>query len=48
MIAAGRIGASDWALKELRRISSSPKSDGLMADRLARVLSAIDESRNTP
>lgn len=48
MVAAGRIGASDWALQELRRIASSPRSDGLMADRLARVLSAIDESGNKP
>jgi len=46
MVATGRIGASEWALQELRRISSSPRSVGLMADRLARVLSTIDESRN--
>ena len=48
MVAAGRIGASDWALQELRRISSLATSAGLMADRLARVLSSIDESRNKP
>jgi hypothetical protein len=41
MVAAGRIGEVDWALQELRRISASALSAGLMADRLARNIDAF-------
>ena len=36
MVAAARLGEAEWALQELRRISASALSAGLMADRLAR------------
>jgi hypothetical protein len=41
MVSAGRIGEVDWALQELRRISASALSAGLMADRLARNIDAF-------
>ena len=41
MVAAGRIGEVDWAVQELRQISASALSAGLMADRLARNIDAF-------
>ena len=36
-----RIEQAEWALQELRRVSASALSAGLMADRLARNIAAL-------
>lgn len=41
MVSAGRIGEVDWALQELRRISASALSAGLMSDWLAKKIDAF-------
>ncbi|MCY3770179.1 MAG: hypothetical protein OXG56_12570 [Gammaproteobacteria bacterium] len=46
MVAAARIGQADRALRELRRISGSTRSEGLMADRLERNLTTLRDSGN--
>lgn len=42
MVAATRIEQAEWALQELRRVSASALSVGIMADRLARNIAALN------
>jgi hypothetical protein len=44
MVAATRIDQAEWALQELRRISGSALSAGIMADRLARTIAALTQA----